>query len=638
MYGLVSSQQAVVQGTAEILEYTPPSGSTLVGGTMSVGMYADASSGNARAVVALYEPDYEYNGNVLFQCVAESNACGGSDNFAGEVELKPNRGGNLYLGAECGGEAGQVCSARSYAEAWALVQVGWADLLLANSSSPAAGNFGGTLLAPNASGTAELGFTATDAGGPGVYLVTVQVDGKDLYSGTPDTNGGRCVAVGNRGEAVMFDYQQPCKPTENVDVPVNTGSLPDGSNTLKVLVTDAAGNTSTVYNSTITTENAPVTSSAPLISGTAQVGSILTGTPAVFQARSGLGPLGAIKSQWLRCSGPGTGCAAISGATATTYTPVAADKSYTIEYQSSVEDTDKHQARATSAPTVAVAAAPASGGCATEPGCASGGSGGNGGNGANGAGGGTSTTTTNNSTTNNSSAESLSNEALLVARGAANGSPASDQASIAVHWVASASASSVKVSYTRNARAEGRLVGSGGQPIAGAVLQVVGVPSSPGLASYAEGSVTTAADGTFVFDTRDRRSSRTLEFEYKSHVNDLSLAAEASLSVEVPVPISLKVTPRTVRRGSRIAMTGSVPAPIPADGKQIVLQALAVGVRGAKWQTFNVVRTSKSGRFKASYRFRFAGPARYRIRAVSRFEQDYPYLANNSPTTLVKES
>jgi hypothetical protein len=169
-------------------------------------------------------------------------------------------------------------------------------------------------------------------------------------------------------------------------------------------------------------------------------------------------------------------------------------------------------------------------------------------------------------------------------------------------------------------------------------VQVVGVPSSPGLASYSEGSVTTAGDGTFVFDTRSRRSSRTLEFEYKSHVNDLSLAAEASLSVEVPVPISLKVTPRTARRGSRIAMTGSVPAPIPADGKQIVLQALAVGVRGAKWQTFNVVRTSKSGRFKASYRFRFAGPARYRIRAVSRFEQDYPYLANNSPTTLVKES
>jgi hypothetical protein len=84
-------------------------------------------------------------------------------------------------------------------------------------------------------------------------------------------------------------------------------------------------------------------------------------------------------------------------------------------------------------------------------------------------------------------------------------------------------------------------------------------------------------------------------------------------------------------------MSGSVPAPIPSGGKQIVLQALALGVRGAKWQTFNVVRTSKKGVFRASYRFRFAGPARYRIRAFSRYEQDYPYLASTSPTTLIKE-
>ena len=147
----------------------------------------------------------------------------------------------------------------------------------------------------------------------------------------------------------------------------------------------------------------------------------------------------------------------------------------------------------------------------------------------------------------------------------------------------------------------------------------------------------TAGDGTFVFDTNVKRSSRTLTFEYKSHANDMSLAAQAQLNIGVPVPITLKISPRTVRKGSTIRMTGSVPGPIPSLGKQIVFQALALGVRGAKWQTFNVVRTSKKGSFKASYRFRFSGPARYRIRAVSRFEQDYPYQANTSTPTLVRE-
>jgi hypothetical protein len=640
MYGIVSSQQAVSQGTAEILEYTPPSGSTLVGGTMSVGMYADGYGGNARAVVALYEPEDIYNGNVFFQCVALSNACGGSDNFTGEVALRPDRGGNLYLGAECGGESGQVCYQGSLYEAWALVEVGWADLALANSSSPAASNFEGTLLQPDVSGTAELGFTTTDSGGPGVYLVTAQVDGKNLYSGTPDTNGGRCVAVGTRGEAVMFDYQQPCKQTETVDIPVNTASLPDGSNTLKVLVTDAANNTSTVYDTNITTENAPTVIAAPSVSGSAQVGSTLNGTPGVFQARTGLEPLSSVTSQWLRCSGSGTGCAPIAGATSSTYTPVAGDKGYTIEYKNSVEDAAKHKQSAVSAPTVAVAEAPGSeASCAGDTGCqSSGGNGGNGGSGGSGGpGSGSTSTTTNNTTNNSSSSEVLSSEALAIARGAANGTPASDQASLSVHWAAAAHAASVKIGYTHRTRAEGRLVASDGQPIAGAVLQVIATPSSPGTSSYSEGTVKTAGDGSFVFDTNVKRSSRTLTFEYKSHANDVSLAAQAQLSVGVPVPVSLKIAPHTVRRGSTIRMSGSVPGPIPSGGKQIVLQALAVGVHGAKWQTFNVVRTNSKGKFKASYRFRFAGPASYRIRATSRYEQDYPYLASTSSTTLIRE-
>ncbi|MGH2832510.1 MAG: hypothetical protein ACRDK2_07010, partial [Solirubrobacteraceae bacterium] len=311
-------------------------------------------------------------------------------------------------------------------------------------------------------------------------------------------------------------------------------------------------------------------------------------------------------------------CQAIAGATGSTYTPTAEDAHYTIVYQNTVSDNDG-QTVSYSQPTLEISGG-SSGGSSSSSST-------------------TSTSSTNTSTTNNSftSSEKLSNEALAIARGAANGSPASDVASMSVHWAVGASASSVKVVYTRRSRAVGRLVSSGGLPVSGAVIQVVAVPSSPGAASYLEGTVTTAGDGSFVFDTNAKRSSRVLTFEYKSHVNDVSLAAQAQLTVGVPVPISLRVSPRSVHKGSTIRMSGSVPGPIPAGGKQIVLQALALGVRGAKWQTFNVVRTSHTGKFKANYRFRFAGPAHYRIRAVSRFEQDYPYLANTSPTTLIKE-
>jgi len=590
--------------------------------------------------------EISYDGQIIdncsqaYGCTNEGYTNNPAQSVVGAYNLNANQ---IEVLALCGGGPGGTCL--SSPEASQIFILG-GDINLNQPTSPVPGAASGSLIAAGThSGTESASFSATD-NGSGVYSAALEIDGVVVASQIPNSNGGRCQATRQNSDgSLVFNYVVPCPASASGTFTYDTGNLSDGNHEVQIVIADAAGNTATAFDGTITTENAPHVSSPPSVSGVAQVGSTLTGVPAVFEARSGLTPLGAVSNRWMRCSGSGTGCSAIAGASASTYTLTAADKGYTIEYGSSVEDAKKHKASSTSAPTIVVTEAPASGGCATEPGCVQGGNGGKGGNGGNGtdggnggtgAGGGTSTTN-NSSTTTNSSSESLSNEALLVARGAANGSPASDQATIAVHWLASASASSVKVAYTRAARAEGRLIGSGGQPIAGAVVQVMGVPSSPGLAAYSEGSVTTAADGTFMFDTRGKRSSRTLEFEYKSHVNDLSLAAEASLNVNVPVPISLKVTPRSVGRGSRIRMTGTVPAPIPAGGKQIVLQALALGVRGAKWQTFNVVRTSQSGRFKASYRFRFAGPARYRIRAVSRYEQDYPYLANNSPTMLVRE-
>ncbi len=256
MYAILSSQAAVGVGADETLQYTPPAGSRLTGGSLDVSLYADGYGYSASGTAALYTPEFAYNGsNVFFQCAAALTACSASgSDFSGTLEIPSSRGGNLYVSAGCGGTAGYSCNAGGSEGAWSLVRLWWADLLLENAATPSASNIGGTLLDPNAQGTAELTMSAADPGGPGVYLVVVQIDGSTVYSGTPNGNGGRCVPVGTSGGTLMFDYSQPCPASESVDVPVNTTSLPDGQHTLKVIVDDAAGNSAVVYDATISTK------------------------------------------------------------------------------------------------------------------------------------------------------------------------------------------------------------------------------------------------------------------------------------------------------------------------------------------------------------------------------------------------
>ena len=86
-----------------------------------------------------------------------------------------------------------------------------------------------------------------------MYLVTVQIDGKTVYSGTPDDNEGRCAPIGESDGSLMFDHIQPCRASESVDLPINTATLANGQHTLKVTVEDAAQNASVVYDAPITT-------------------------------------------------------------------------------------------------------------------------------------------------------------------------------------------------------------------------------------------------------------------------------------------------------------------------------------------------------------------------------------------------
>jgi hypothetical protein len=130
-------------------------------------------------------------------------------------------------------------------------------------------------------------------------------------------------------------------------------------------------------------------------------------------------------------------------------------------------------------------------------------------------------------------------------------------------------------------------------------------------------------------------SSRVLHFAYRVHLGDPLPVVTRTLVLSVRAAVRLSIGPRVTSVGRRISFSGLVQgAPIPAGGKALVLEATS---NGGSWIKFNVVHTNRAGRFRASYRFRFPGPASYRFRVLSEAEGDYPYAAGTSNAVSVLE-
>jgi hypothetical protein len=194
---------------------------------------------------------------------------------------------------------------------------------------------------------------------------------------------------------------------------------------------------------------------------------------------------------------------------------------------------------------------------------------------------------------------------------------------------------SVTSSFGRAPAIEGRLLGPGGAPVSGATIDLVATPSFVGGAPVAMSSPRTRPDGRFSVRLPAGVSSRTLCFAYRSAGGALAPVATRTLTLNVRAGIALRVTPRTASVGRSIFFHGRLRAgPVPADGKQLVLEARSPG---GQWLEFRVIRTNARGRFSAGYTFRFPGPARYQFRALSEPESDYPFAAGTSNAVAVRE-
>ncbi len=590
-FAILSTDAAVPVGAQETLHYTPPAGSTLNGGLLDIGMWADGRGLEASGTAVAYSPEYSYNAsNVFFQCASGLPACanGGYD-FTGELEIPTGRGGDLYLSAGCGGEPehGRMCNEGGSEGAWSLIRLWWANLRLSNDATPQASGVSGTLLEPGARGNRELLLTATDYAGPGIYNITVQAGGQTLYTGTPDTNGGQCVPAGDSAGALMFDSSQPCKQSETLDLPIETTAVSDGEHVLKITVTDAAGNSSVVYDAPIMTDNAPANGEAPGITGSGQpqTGETLSAEHGDWSAPAGTGSI-TYAYQWQDCDSEGNSCQAIAGAEGSTYTATSSDIGHSLRVAVTASDSDGSstlQSGSSAVITAAPTPAPSATGSASSP---------------------------------------LAVGALVPV---ANGAGAGEGAQLHLGGKTRISRPFAERALT----VSGRLTNAAGAPISGAILdvreQVAGGSSEESI-----GHVTTAANGTFTVHA-GVGASRTLLIGYRAFSTDMDYTAQASVQESVAAGVQLRISPAHTSPNGMITLEGHVEGSVPPSG---VYVELLVHYHGA-WQPFRDPHTTSSGRFRVRYQFQGAiGRFPFRAQALGG-QGGFPYASGTSSPVAV---
>jgi len=217
--------------------------------------------------------------------------------------------------------------------------------------------------------------------------------------------------------------------------------------------------------------------------------------------------------------------------------------------------------------------------------------------------------------------------------GGPNGTNASPQASLDVSWAATKGARLVS-GYGRAETIVGRLTSTGGTPIGGARVNVLATPDYLGARTAAMAGVSTNAEGRFAMRLPAGTSSRTLRFEYSDNLDSPPVVVK-TLTLTVRAGVALHIAPRTTSVGRAIHFSGRLRGgPIPKGGKLLVLEARSPG--GA-WLEFDVIRSNARGRFHASYRFKFPGPAQYQFRVLCEAEADYPFATGASNVVGVFE-
>jgi hypothetical protein len=179
---------------------------------------------------------------------------GGGSWGAGAINRTPPAPvSSINVNASCNGATGP-CPANAQL---AHLDLSYVTLLLNDTTTPTVAKVEGSLTtSAMLAGTAEISFNATD-NGPGIYSAWLVVDGKAQPPVLVNSNNGLCKNLGQTKDGTRsFAEPEPCAKSTSGSVSLNTTGLPDGQHSVKLIVDDAAGNSTTAYVGTITTRNA----------------------------------------------------------------------------------------------------------------------------------------------------------------------------------------------------------------------------------------------------------------------------------------------------------------------------------------------------------------------------------------------
>jgi hypothetical protein len=182
--------------------------------------------------------------------------------------------------ASCDGEDGE-CPANVKV---ASLDVSAARIVLNDSSTPTVSNIAGPLVSGSVQhGESEITFDAAESG-PGIYAAHLVIDGVAEPSTVLDTNNGWCQNLGQTSDGTRsFAHPDPCPASLSAGLQVNTTQLTDGTHLVKLIVEDAAGDSTIGWAGTITTQNTPASNGTAGTLGSAGVGGPAgapNGTPA----------------------------------------------------------------------------------------------------------------------------------------------------------------------------------------------------------------------------------------------------------------------------------------------------------------------------------------------------------------------
>ena len=589
------------------LAYTAPDGVTLLGGTIYRAFRA--ANGNGHKMVLT-----QHGGSALDTW---SLPRGEEFYWYYTAQTFTNRGSTVdFFGAANrvdlvvgGGKVWRytgMCDSADADGCWAqpgetALRIFGGRLRLRDSSNPVVvSSASGTLITDaTLTGSEDVTFNATDVGS-GVYRVRV-VAGATTLAQLVDDNSGDCqdVAPGS-GTAYEFRRAAPCKPSAGGTFSFDTTLLPEGAQTVKVQVEDAAGNVTTLASRSVKVDNVPppANTQAPSIAGLPKVGNGLSGDEGSWS-----GADVSFAFQWQRCEADGATCSAVAGATSRTYTLGETDAGRRMRLKV-VASNGEGATEAFSVPTAAVSASSTSGATpsSADPAgpVAPGGSTPGGGDSGSGSGG------------------------TVLPVGTPNGTNATVLAVLTAHESIT-ERRTIRTRYGRPVVLTGRLLTPAGAPISGAELEVVSQDRYIGSPLIAHRAAVTDSNGAYRI-VMPNGPSRTIRVGYRARIGDLSYARTSDVEVRVIATMAFRLSKRKLRNRQTLRYLGKIRG--PRTGHRFV----EVQVRnGRRWQIVCSVRTDARGSFGCAHRFRRTyRRTTYVFRARVRRQAGFPYEPGTS--------